>query len=266
MELSIETIGDQEEIRNPYMEEALAAGVEHNMDVVDQVLNEAWLDPQEVDDLDQGVPDAANDVHVFLREVMRDEDAAVVATGAAEDYLLDQITELPSPGLPDADHDGVDPRTEALRNIGTLNGVFVAAEGNVVAGSIEDYIARQEAKADAVNFLVGLVPFADGAIGSVNDLADIGGVSLGEVLYEADHGALTEAQQATLLDSEVNNAILLALGEHPERATMHISDMSPEQLEEFYRWATSPGVYDGGDHDSLRAATWDVATTFMGDT
>lgn len=262
METGIETIGDQGEIRNPHLNQALAEGVAHNMDVVDHVINDNWLDPEELDDLDAPVPASTANAHVFLREVMEDPASAVTVAGATERYMLGQLADLPDRGL-DLDRDGVDTRLDALNNIGTLHGVLVAAAGNVDLGAIEDHIASQEARGDGLNFAIGLLPTEATAL---NDLLDIAGHSAGELAFPTDISDLGESQLRTLALSDTTNSILLAMAENPERVNTATSQMSDAELEAFFNWATSPTNYDGWDHAGLSAATWRAAIQFLGDT
>jgi hypothetical protein len=265
METSIEVIGDQGAIHNPHLNQALAEGVAHNMDVVDRVVSDNWLFPEDRTVMGQEVPAAVRDVHVLLREVMQDDGAAATVAGAVEDFMLSELRQLPEAGLP-ANANGLEPRTDALRQIGVLHGVVAASQGNVEMGSIEDQIAREEARTDTVNFLVGLIPYGDGAVGTMNDLADIAGVSVGEWGDVPDGEDLRSVEDAVIDTTEFNNAILLAVAQHPELATTSVWSMTGVDREEFYAWATSPGVYDAEDHEILRANTWDPILELMGDT
>jgi hypothetical protein len=249
MRQAIETIGRQDTIPNPYMNEALAAGVEHNMDLIGDMITVGL----EVPPTQHQPPDRMDDTHDFLREVMRNEDAGTTVRGALEDYMFEQISEAEPSG---------DARRLALERVGAVEGVVIQAESNAVQGSIEDRIARQQAAADAGNYVVGLVPY----LGPINDAADAAGMGLGDIVFPADYADLSEAEQneiALEVDTQVNHMILLAWAEHPEYMTESLNGLSEEERADLVRWAQSE--HDDRDSNDLTAGFTATETWFQYD-
>jgi hypothetical protein len=242
IERSIEVIGGrQDEIRNPHLPDALAHGIAQNMDVVDHLVNDDWNAHR-----GETPPRSAEDLRDFLTEVVRDESASGTVARAVEDWSLDEFRDLPAPG------DGTGnppPRTVALERVGQVQGTVLAAETGVLYDSVEEYLAHQEARADVVNFTVGVVPFGrhlEDVVGPVNDAFDIGGFSLGEVLSPAsaaeEYDEARALESRLRLDGDLNNRILLAVAEQPEGVATPLRDMSEVETE-----ALLAGMGDTGD-------------------
>jgi hypothetical protein len=248
MERAIEVIGgEQDEIRNRYLPDVLARGVDRNMGVVQRMITDGWDDPH----AGQDPPGDARATHDFLVEVMRDDSASHRVQAALEDHSLERLRSVADPEV-DADHDGRHDRTVQLEEVGMVQGVFVAAEGNVVSDSVEDYISRQEARGDVVNLMVGLIPYADGAIGTVNDVADVYGFSAGDRMTPDMFRELDESEQVTHMirtDAFVNNRILVAAAEMPAGEAGRVRDMTAEERREWSEQLRVGGHgYDAESH------------------
>lgn len=265
MGLAIETIAEQGEVRSDPFYAALADGVDANMDVVDHRINDGW----NLALVDEAPSEDARATYDFLHALMADADTADRLHVSGERYLMDQLSELPPPDF-DPDGDRTDARTVALRELGAIQGALVGAENDALIDSVEDYIARQQQKAAAVDFAVGMIPYVEEAVGplaSANDLAQVGGRSVGGFLFPADLGQMSEEQQIARLreaDAYANSGIFLALAEHPERTTIPVRDMSDGERQALIDWVNSGGMYDGNDLSDLYTGTTYSASKFQG--
>ena len=252
MHQAIEVIGGrQDEIRNPHLPDVLARGVAHNMDLVDDLVNIGWAPHT-------GQPPTGGGelTHDFLVEVFRDESAATTVHRAIQDHSLERLRALP-PEDPSMEYDF---RTMGLREIGHLHGMALSAEAHVVQDSIEEYAARREQAADSLNVAVGLIPWADGAFGIGNDIADVYNFSLGELIagrlvrepegLDQDVASLRNVLER---DGDVNTTLLLAAARDPVRFSGPVSELSGPERAELLSWAYYE-VYNGSDHDSLIAS------------
>src|SRR5690606_23790423 len=85
----IDKVAEEGAIHNPGLPLAFANGTAANMDTIHSRIN---------DDFDHGGADgteAFQNTHAFLRETMRDVDAAEVVTGAAREYFGDRLDSIP---------------------------------------------------------------------------------------------------------------------------------------------------------------------------
>lgn len=252
VERAIEVIGgDQHEIRNPHLPDALAHGITENMDVVDSLINDDWS-PETSEPPGQ----SALDTHDFLVEVARDRSASTTLASAVEDWSLDRFRDLPPPGTETPD--GRDARIVALEQVGQVQGTFIAAESEVVYDSVDEFLARQEMRADTVNFAVGVFPFGEHVeqvIGPVNDAFDVGGFSLGEVFSRGNPAEEYENAREMVarmrLDADLNNRILLAVAAQPEHVGTPVREMTEEETRALLRWAERANVADEGQNDVM---------------
>ncbi len=240
-------------LRNSYLPVALAKGAAADMALIDQQINVGWVDQH----LNGPPPESAVHTHEFFREIMHDASAAGRVYGALETYSLETLMNAPEAGADRTPGDGIDDRTRAFWRIGSVQGVITSAEGNALQRSAEAIIEAQGARASSVNFLVGFTPY-----GVTNDLADVAGVSVGQLASSSDLEPIHEAEQAKQLrdrEFKVNDAILLALAEHPDRIPDRpVGQMTEEERREFLEWANDS--YDGVDH-SLLLSGYMIATT-----
>lgn len=175
----IDKVAEDGEIHNPGLPLAYANGTAANMDTIHSRIN---------DDFDLDGADRAffQDTHAFLRETMRDTDAAEVVTGAARDYFGRRLDLLPSGAG----------REFHLNETGRTIGVITQAQANAVIAEARRSPDAAQAQAGSLNFLVGLIPY----VGELNDLAGIGGTSLGNLVSDASDDTAADAAARAYLD------------------------------------------------------------------
>lgn len=180
MREAIDLIGAQGEIRNEHMHDALARGVESNMDVIDDHVNDTFvavddnglaIDPnhpnanfrhrEQWSAYNFGTVDQLEATHVFLTELMDDPEAAARVRTAAVDYVQENVDALP------VGEDGLPPRGEAHELGRTLGVVTEADISNVEADiqQLEDAEAKERA---LVDWVASWIPGA----GRVNDATE----------------------------------------------------------------------------------------------
>lgn len=255
MRETIEIVGAEGDLLdNSYLPGALATGAAADMALIDQQINIGWVDQH----LNGPPPDSAVHTHEFFREIMHDEPAAGRVYGVVETYSLDALMNAPEAGVDRSPDDRIDDRTDRLRRLGAVQGVITTAEGNAYQDAAEEYLDAQGARASAVNFLVGVVPYANGgldALATMNDAADVASVSLGEVLVPADYRSFSDAELVEV--NRVNgitldNLVLLALASDPGHVpSVPVSEMTSQQKQAFLEWALTH--YDSAGHDALTA-------------
>jgi hypothetical protein len=201
LDSSIDAVGDDEhgtqELRNPHLADALAAGVAENMDVIER---RATLD-RDGNQFDARSPETL-EAHDFLREVMRDETAAQTVRAAAAGYVQDRYAELP-PGFT-TQNEG-DPRYDGLVDIGRVLGMTETAHENAVVGAAEDKYAAQQDVAGRINTSLGLLG-APGVVYSGYTLTVPLDYTLGAVLVQADSGPVDAATQQAIDNAIRHNA------------------------------------------------------------
>lgn len=255
MREAIEIVGAEGDLlRNSYLPVALAKGAAADMALIDQQINVGWVDQH----LNGPPPESAVHTHEFFREIMHDASAAGRVYGALETYSLEALMNAPEAGADRTPGDGIDDRTDRLRRLGAVQGVITTAEGNAYQDAAEEHLEAQGARASAVNFLVGVVPYANGgldALATVNDAADVASVSLGAVVTPSDFSSFSDAELVEV--NRVNgitldNIVLLALASDPEQIpNVPVSEMTGQQKQAFLEWALTH--YDSAGHDALTA-------------
>lgn len=218
MERAVEAIGHQDEIRNPYLYGAFAAGVEHNPNVIHDMINENAV----------GIPGEplnreAYLTHDFLREVMRDDVAAGRVTVALYRQAEDQMMTLPA--------DSTD-AYEQYELTGRTLGVLAMADANVDVGAVEERLARQTRSGNALNYALGWLPYA----GQVTDFAAGMNGGAGSLIFDTGRplqdGADAVRPAITTLD--INMAGLAAVGLYESGALSTddiVADLGPEFLQ-----------------------------------
>lgn len=254
MRHAIEIVGAEGDILAiDHMPQALAQGVAADMALIDQQINLGWSDHELSEP-----PDPAVATHEFLREVMGNVEAANDVYSALEDYSIQQVQAAPD-RTDDSTLADADSRDLTLRRVGALQGVVVTAEGNAYQDDAEAYLEAQGERASSVNFLVGLAPY-----GLVNDLADVAGVSAGQVAFPSNFGEIhdAEALESRRADEMVlNNAVVLAIAEHPDQVPRTpVGDMTDAQKREFLAWVDSS--HDSIDRNVMSAASSGVSYEF----
>jgi hypothetical protein len=161
----IAKVAEEGAIHNPGLPLAFANGTAANMDIIHSLIN---------DDFDSGGENGTESfesTHVFLRETMRDVDAAEVVLNASTGYFADRLDSLPDEG-----------REIGLEETGRTLGVVTQAHANAGLSDATDSDDAATHQAAAANFLVGLIPYGEGVVGVANDFAEIGGVSFGDLV------------------------------------------------------------------------------------
>lgn len=250
MHEAIDVVGEQGAIRNEHMHDALAAGVESNMSVVDDHVNDGWDGRH----MGQEPPEGARNAYEFFEQVMLDDEASDRVNTAVDGYVLDQLDYLP------ADEND---RSFRIQDLGALKGITTQADINAVIASQEADLAASEAgrqrPGTVVNWVAGRIP----VLGDINDTTGLAGHSLGDftnagvsLAFPEDYAELDDAQQAARaaeITAEVEGQMLLAMAEDPDRFTTPLSEMSPEEYQEAMEWAFSDETYDANDHSSYYA-------------
>jgi hypothetical protein len=174
---AIDVIGAQGEIRNEHMHDALARGVESNVDVIDNRVNNTFV---AVDD--NGHPVDPNDpyanfehneqwnaytfgtvgqlegTHVFLTELMDDPEAAARVRTATIDYVQENLGALP------VGEDGLPPRGE-VHELGRTLGVVTEADVSNVEADIQQLEDAEATEGALVDWAASWIP----GVGQVND-------------------------------------------------------------------------------------------------
>jgi hypothetical protein len=206
MNRAIDYIGGHDEIVNGHLNGAFAAGVDANMNVIDERINAPFqYDQGRAPD---GVIEAYRNTHDFLRETMGNPDAALRIHQSVYEYGFDQMHSLPTdPGQ----------RAAELNQLGRIQALTTEAETNAgVGGVINDMLNKSPfgpTPGSLTNFGLGFVP----GVGSVNEVAQAMRISagdgvdwlVGEVL-PSDYDRLSEAERvaaAQRATDQVNRSI-----------------------------------------------------------
>ena len=169
MERVIDVTAAQGEINNDHMNEAFSAGVDANMNVIDERINA----PFRYDEGERpgGVLDQYRNTHDFLRETVRDPEAGMEIRQSIYEYGIEQVNDLPA-----------DPeeREARLRQLGRIQGVASEAEENAGMGPVIDEMLQNNEfgpkPGGPVNYGIGFIPVA----GTINDVAGAMGISVGD--------------------------------------------------------------------------------------
>jgi hypothetical protein len=235
MERAIDYTAGIGEIANGHLNGAFAAGVDHNMNVIDERINAPF--GYDEGERPEGVLDEYRNTHDFLRETMRDGDAARDIYLTIQEYGMEQATSLPvdDPTTPENE------REARLRQLGRIQGVASEAEENAGVGSVLDEMLQNGAlgptPGSATNFGVGVVAGFIPGLGSVHEVSQALGVSAGDFvnwgaheLFNEDYDNLSREQQeaaAQRATDRLNRAIWLSNGlyeaDTPEGAALRES-------------------------------------------
>ena len=249
------------------MRRALGRGAAASMGVVDALVTDGWAGAH----LAAPPPADAYVAHDFLREVMVDPDAADAIAGGYERYALARLAALPPAGSDGTPRDGLDDRSEALRELGAVEGVVIHAENNALLGSVEQRIARQRSHGRVVDgvvegaaFAAGFVPVYGQGVAALDAAATLAGVSAGGLAFPGDDGDLTRATTAAQLnhlDANVNFATLLSLadGAGPPPVTS-VADLADDERQAFVDWVVPH--YRSADHGLMQGGYADTVVPF----
>jgi hypothetical protein len=274
MERAVEAIGHQDEIRNPFLYDVLATGVEHNPNVIDTMINENWAGGA------IGSEQVTSEVyltHDFLREVMRDEDAANRVRAALYEQAQQQMMTLPAD---DAS------ATMQYEMTGRTLGVLTMADANVDVGAVEERLAQQAQAGGAVNYALGWVPY----LGQASDIADdVMGNGAGSLIFgsgdpveegmdalrphidrmDVNMAGLTAVSLYEAGDMSADEIIAASgtdfLAGHPgdaDRSIKPLHEMTDDELRAFSDWAvdlTAGGQGGREDFNSLSIGAYRTA-------
>ena len=160
MERVIDYVGEHDEINNPHLRGAFAAGVDANMNVIDERINTPFR--YDEGERPEGVLDRYMNTHDFLRETMRDADAAVAIHESISEYGMEEVGELPTDS---------EEREARLRQLGRIQGLVTEAQYNAEVGAEIDELMSRSAigptPGSVTNYAISWIPVA----GNINDLA-----------------------------------------------------------------------------------------------
>lgn len=218
LDIAIDTIADQGEIRNEYLHAAFAAGVAANLDHISTRINAAF-DVGE-NSITDHIREQYLNAHDFLRETMKDLGASLTIRQAVFEYGFGQVTS-PPPEL----------RDERLTRLGRLEAVITEAQKNAeIGGAVEVALASSGLGPTPGSFVDGGLTLAGNtpyppllAASAVNDIGTTLGYSAGDVvdflhqpdtvdtLVERLDQANDDTAERRSLDAQ-NEAIWLATG------------------------------------------------------
>jgi hypothetical protein len=180
MHYAIDAVGTEDRELNEHMYGALAAGVEDNMMIIDDRINSGWT-PNESGNgfvLSEDGERRLRTTESFLSELMGNGDAADRVRSATDEYIREQLTELPThpsdqPGQVER------PRNE-MHDLGRIVGVTSEADIGALERSYADAKSNAEAAGRIVDYVVGWVPGA----GQVNDAGQTLEMSVGKLVEQ----------------------------------------------------------------------------------
>jgi hypothetical protein len=241
------------------LRQALAGGAAANMDVLQAMIADGWPDAM----TGQDPPADAWRTHDFLREVMRDRDAADAVASGYVSHAVERLDRdaLPAPGVDTAPDDVLTDRADAFQELGMLEGTIVRAENNALVGSVEERIADQQRRGRSIDAGIDIAAYAGGfvpgygqVIGSLDAAADIAGVSPGEAIFPTDLADLDEANDQAMASenrAQVNFAILRALADGADPPPIDAADgVSDDEQRQFKDWLLA-NHYDENAHSQM---------------
>lgn len=177
------------------MEPGLAAATAAHLDTVQGLVNDGF-NPSEIE-----TTPAFDRTAVFLREVLRNDEAVSVLSAASGEYLRDQLRTLP---------DGAG-RGDGLSETGRTIGVISQAQANAIMAEEGVVAAASGHASDRVNVAIGMLPFG---LGQAHDVLDAIGPSVGQLLFgesgraeagEEARDALFQADRAVAVITSVHH-------------------------------------------------------------
>jgi hypothetical protein len=139
--------------RNRHLYDALASGVEHNMSVIDERINEGWSPDGESYTHDDD-NDSMNQTQTFLAEVMSDGDARDRVRDATTSYVHDQLDDLPA----DVEGASADPRDHRLNELGRISGIVGDADIDVISEEFDEDKDTADLTGRVADYIVSLTP------------------------------------------------------------------------------------------------------------
>jgi hypothetical protein len=213
---AIDGVAGQGEIHNPYLRGALAAGVDANMSLIDGRINAPF-------GYNEGarpghVLDAYNNTHDFLREVMREPQAAAAIHESVNRYGLETSASLPS---------DPDERQARLHQLGRVQAMVTQAEENAGVGALIDEMLSKGTLGPTPGSLTNAgISVSAGrfpALGTVHEVSQAMGISAGDGVnwvaeqLGSDYDNLSREQKQAATQratNRLNRAIWLAEGQY----------------------------------------------------
>lgn len=176
----IDAVGNEDRPLNQHMYEPLAAGVEENMLIIDDRINGGWTPTANGNDfvLTEDGERRLRTTESFLSELMGNGDAANRVRSATNEYIQQQLTELPThpsdqPGQVER------PRNE-MHDLGRIVGVMSEADIGALERSYAEANSDAQAAGRIVDYVVGWIPGA----GQVNDAGQTLEISVGKLVEQ----------------------------------------------------------------------------------
>jgi hypothetical protein len=224
MDRAITFIGDQDEgfdIRNEHMYDALASGVEANMSVIDERVNEGWS-PDGQSYTHNG-DDSMSQTEDFLTELMGDDGARDRIVDATNSYVQDQLDDL------DADDVGAaaDDRDHRLNELGRVLGFVSDTDIDVMTAGFEQDQSAAANPGKIADYIVSWIPVA----GEVNDAAGVIEQSVGKWI---EQGLSPDSQE---FKDNLRNLLM------DQREQIEVLDLPSDDIAQIRR-----GADDGAKH------------------
>jgi hypothetical protein len=146
--------GEDFDLPNEHMYDALASGVEENMSVIDRRINEGWSPDGERyrhDDDNDSMTQTQN----FLAELMSDDDARDRVRDAADSYVQDQLDgDLPG----DTEGPRADDRDHRLNELGRISGIVGDADIDAISEEFNEDEDKAALTGRVADYIVSLTP------------------------------------------------------------------------------------------------------------
>jgi hypothetical protein len=189
--------GGEFDVTNEYLYDALASGVESNMTLIDDRVNNGWSPGEKKGTyVYDGGDELLNTMH-FLGDVMADTDAANTIRSATFDYVDDQLAGLSPVEDGPAEEVGLLPMDD-VHEAGRMLGTVMEGELASITEAFEDEQTRAAADQKVINFATGWVPY----VGTANGVSDlVANTSVGSLAAASPDG---QEFQNNLWDAETN--------------------------------------------------------------
>jgi hypothetical protein len=178
MEHAIEAVGTENRELNSHMYGALAAGVEKNMPVIDELVNGEWTPSGNDYVLSEDGKRQIRTTESFLSELMGNGEAAGRVRSATNQYLEEQLSALPT--HPSDQPGQVERPRDEMHDLGRIVGVMSEADIGAAERAYADANSNAQAAGRLVDYVVGWVPGA----GQVNDAGQTLEMSVGKLVEQ----------------------------------------------------------------------------------
>lgn len=169
----IDVVVDERQPLNPHIYGSLAAGVEHNMELIDDRINTGWSEVGQGYTHDPKDPTMTR-TQSFLTELMGDDGARDRVRTATRDYVQNRLDGLPVRA------DGERPDDD-LNELGRIFGVVADADIAAATEEFEQAGDRAALAGRVADYAIGWIPYG---VGHANDVAQVVEVSVGHWIEE----------------------------------------------------------------------------------